>query len=171
MTFPIVTPVNLSPSRQALNDALSALLTAFIAANPTVVRKYWSEVPQSLTGEGPFVYQGPINETIVHDVGTRSTLFTGYIGYVDILADPQETNTRINAFADFMREWFTANYWVLVNTTQGGNPIPYYGILQETALIDGPTELVQGANVRLTDVRLEFTFNPLEGRDTSLAHV
>ncbi len=166
MPYTIVTPANLSPSRQALNDAIAAIIAAFIAANPTVVRKYWSEVPASLTGEGPFVYQGPINESITHDQGTRSTLFTGSIGYVDVLVDPQETNTRINAWADFMREWFTANYWVLVQTSSG----PYYGVLQETALIDGPTELVQG-NAHMTDARLEFTFNPLEGRDTSLAHL
>ena len=171
MTYPVVTPVNLSPSRQALNDALSAIIAAFITANPTVVRKYWSEVPQSLTGEGPFVYQGPIDETITHDAGTRSTMFRGSIGYVDVLADPQETNTRVNTFADFMREWFTANYTILVNTTVNGVATPYYGILQQTAFVDGPTELVQGANVRLTDARLEFTFNPLEGRDTSLAHL
>ena len=77
MPYTIVTPANLSPSRQALNDAIAAIIGAFIAANPTVVRKYWSEVPASLTGEGPFVYQGPINEQITHDQGTRSTLFTG----------------------------------------------------------------------------------------------
>ena len=166
MVFPVVTPANLSPSRQALNDALAAILVAFITANPTVVRKYWSEVPASLNGEAAFVYQGPINETITHDAGTRSTLFRGTLGYVDFLADPEETNTRVNTFADFMREWFTANYHILVNTSSG----PYYGILQETALTDGPTELTQ-SSTRMTDVLLEFTFNPLEGRDTSLAVV
>ena len=166
MVFPVVTPANLSPSRQALNDALAAILAAFITANPTVVRKYWSEVPASLNGEAAFVYQGPINETITHDAGTRSTLFRGTLGYVDFLADPEETNTRVNTFADFMREWFTANYHILVNTSSG----PYYGILQETALTDGPTELTQ-SSTRMTDVLLEFTFNPLEGRDTSLAVV
>ena len=166
MVFPVVTPANLSPSRQALNDALAAIMAAFITANPTVVRRYWSELPASLNGEASFVYQGPINETITHDGGLRSTLFTGSLGYVDFISDPEETNTRINTFADFMREWFTANYHILVSTSTG----PYYGVLQETALIDGPTELVQ-ANTRMTDVRLEFTFNPLEGRDTSLAVV
>jgi hypothetical protein len=166
MTFPVNVPANLSPSRQALNDALSAILAAFMTAQPTVVRRYWSELPASLNGEAAFVYQGPINETITHDAGTRSTVFRGSLGYVDYIADPEETNTRCNTFADFMREWFTANYHILVNTSSG----PYYGILEQTALIDGPTELVQGST-RMTDVRLEFTFNPLEGRDTSLAVV
>ena len=166
MTFPVNVPANLSPSRQALNDALSAILAAFMTANPTVVRRYWSELPASLNGEAAFVYQGPINETIAHDAGTRSTTFRGSLGYVDFIGDPEETNTRCNTFADFMREWFTANYHILVNTSSG----PYYGILEQTALIDGPTELVQGST-RMTDVRLEFTFNPLEGRDTSLAVV
>ncbi|MDD5305528.1 MAG: hypothetical protein PHS14_20700 [Elusimicrobia bacterium] len=150
-----------NPSRQALNDILSAILAAFMANTPGVIRKYWSELPQSLTGEGPFVYQGPINETIVHDQGTRATTYNGYLGYVDVLADPQETNTRCNAFADYMREMFTFNARISVGSTGTGSTD---AVLRETRLVDGPTELVQG-NARLTDVRLEFEFNVLEGRN------
>ena len=161
MVYTVVTPAVQNASRQALNDILSAILAAFIAANPTAARKYWSEVPQSLTGEGPFVYQGAINESILHDQGTRQTVYTGSIGYVDVLADPQETNTRENTFADFMREWFTANARISVGAAGTGS---VDAILQQTALVDGPTELVQG-NARLTDMRLDFTFTVLEGRN------
>jgi len=166
MTFPVNVPANLSPSRQALNDALSAIIAAFMTANPAVVRRYWSELPASLNGEAAFVYQGPINETITHDSGVRGTLFHGSLGYVDIIVDPEETNTRINTFADFMREWFTANYHILINTSSG----PYYAVLQETMFVDGPTELTQGST-HMTDARLEFECKVQEGRDTSLAVV
>jgi len=161
MTYSVVIPPVWNPSRQALNDILAAIIGGFMANTPGVVRKYWSEVPQSLTGEGPFVYQGPINEDITHDGGTRLTLFRGSLGYVDVLADPQETNTRCNAFADYMREMFTFNARISVGATGTGS---VDAILQETALIDGPTELVQG-NARLTDVRLEFEFRVQEGRN------
>ena len=161
MVYTVVTPSVANASRQALNDIISAIFAAFISANPTVVRKYWSEVPQSLTGEGPFVYQGQINEAITHDQGTRQTVYTGSIGYVDVLVDPQETNTRENTFADYMREVFTANARISVGATGTGS---VDGILEQVALVDGPTELVQG-NARLTDMRLDFRFTVLEGRN------
>ena len=170
-TYNVVIPTTWDPTRQALNDILDAIITGFMAAVPGVVRKYWSELPQSLTAEGPFVYQGAINETVAHSGGNiagnvvasglRATLFTGSIGYVDVLADPQETNTRCNAFADYMREVFTANARISVGATGTGGTD---GILQQIGLVDGPTELVQG-NARLTDVRLDFTFQVLEGRN------
>lgn len=161
MVYSPVIPTTWNPTRQALNDILTAIIAGFQAAVPGVIRKYWSELPQSLTGEGPFVYQGAINETILHDSGTRQTLYRGSIGFVDVLADPQETNTRENAFADYMREVFTANARISVGATGTGS---VDGILQQVGLVDGPTELVQG-NARLTDMRVDFTFTVLEGRN------
>ena len=161
MTYTVVIPSQWNPTRQALNDILSAIIAGFQAAVPGVVRRYWSEVPASLTGEGPFVYQGEINEAIVHDQSTRQTVYTGSLGYVDVLADPQETNTRQNTFADYMREVFTANARISVGATGTGS---VDGILEQVALVDGPTELVQG-NARLTDMRLDFRFTVLEGRN------
>lgn len=160
MAYTPVIPTSWDPTRQALNDMLGAILAGFIAAVPGVVRRYWSEVPASLTGEGPFVYQGAIDEQIAHDAGTRQTVYSGSLGYVDVLVDPQETNTRENAFADYMREVFTANARISVGAAGTGS---VDGILQQTRLVDGPTELVQG-NARLTDMRLDFTFTVLEGR-------
>lgn len=161
MSYAPVIPQTWNPTRQALNDMLEAMIAGFIAAVPGVVRKYWSEVPSSLTGEGPFVYQGAIDERLLHDSGTRQTVYTGSLGYVDVLVDPQETNTRCNAFADYMREVFTANARISIDAAGTGS---VDGILEQKQLVDGPTELVQG-NARLTDMRLDFTFTVLEGRN------
>lgn len=151
MTVPTITPpTNTQTNRQDLNDLLAALIAAFIAAHPTVTRKFWSEVPASLTGEVPFVYTGPINEQIAHDSGTRGTLFTGELGYVD-RGDPQEVNTRINTFADFMRDWFTAN----------SRALPA-GTFEQTAFIDGG-ELTQG-NAVTANPKIAFRFFVQEGR-------
>ena len=80
-------------------------------------------------------------------------MFSGSIGYVDVIADPQETNTRCNAFADYMREVFTANARIFTT-----------GIFQQTGLRDG-TELTQG-NARMTDLLVDWTFVViLEGRN------
>ena len=151
MTITAVAPTQTQTDRQDLNDLLAAIVNAFTSAHPSVVRKYWSEVPASLTGEGPLVYQGEISETIEHDSGTRRTLFRGTIGYVDVLADPQETNARINAWADFMRDWFTANVRTLVR-----------GVLAQTGFTEG--ELSQGA-LQFANPTLAFTFTVQEGRD------
>ena len=162
MPYTVVIPGSWNPSRQALNDILSAMIASFMTAVPGVIRRYWSELPASLTGEGPFVYQGPINENIVHDQGTRQTTYTGYIGYVDVLADPVETNTRCNAFADYMRELFTANARISLGAAGTGS---VDAILQQTGITDGPSELTQGANTRLVDMHMEFQFVVLEGRN------
>ena len=141
MTYTPVVPTLSQTNRQDINDFLGAFLVAFMAAHPTVVRKQWSELPASLTGEGPFVYLGDITEDLLHDSGTRQTVFSGTLGYVDVLADPQETNTRMNTFADFMRDWFSANVHVnssgrdelhQTQTTEGSigqGPIAYAAIL------------------------------------------
>ena len=162
MPYAPVIPTSWNPTRQALNDMIAAIMASFTAAVPGVVRRYWSELPQAVDGETPFVYQGPINENILHDAGTRQTTYTGYIGYVDVIADPQETNTRANAFADYMREVWTANARVSLGATGTGS---IDAILQQTGITDGPSELTQGANVRLVDMHMEFQFLVLEGRN------
>ena len=58
MTFSPVIPTTWDPTRQNINDFMTAIIAGFMAAVPGVVRKQWSELPASLTGEGPFVYLG-----------------------------------------------------------------------------------------------------------------
>lgn len=161
MPYAPVIPSTWDPTRQALNDMLAAILAGFMAVVPNVVRRYWSELPQALDGEHPFVYQGQIHEQIHHDAGTRKTVYTGFLGYVDVFADPEETNSRQNTFADYMREVFTANARISVGASGTGG---VDGILEQTALIDGPTELTQGS-AHFTDMRLDFMFTIQEGRN------
>jgi hypothetical protein len=150
VTTPVV-PSVWSTTRVDLQAALVDILDAFIAAVPGIIRKVWTEVPSSLTGEGPFVYVGDITEEIKHDFGTRSTIFRGVMGYVDILAAPQETNDRIAVFCDYMRDLFTANARILG-----------YGILEQVGLTE--TELIQGT-IRMTNTTVSWTFDILQGRN------
>ena len=149
-TFTATVPSSWQTRRQDLNDALSAIIAAFQAAVPGVIRRQWSELPDTLMAEGPFIYLGDITESIQHDAQTRTTTFTGVIGYVDTLADREETNTRINVFADYMRDLFTANVRIMPT-----------GVLVQTGFTEG--ELGQG-NVRMTDPHLTFVFRIQEGR-------
>lgn len=108
MPFTPVTPTNTSTERQDVYSAVTAIIDAFIAAQPTILRKHHLTFPRTIAGEVPFVYLS-INESVLHDWQTRITTFDGFIGYVDTNADPQETQQRVNAFADGLREWLTAN--------------------------------------------------------------
>ena len=162
LTFTPVIPTTWDPTRQIVNDFIEAIVAVFQAAVPGVIRKQWSEIPASYTGEGPLVYIGDIVETISHSGGTtwmpnndgyglRQTLFTGTIGYVDVATDNQEANTRANSFADYMREVFTAN-----------SRIYSTGIFQQTGLAEAPAD--QGPLNGFQHLILTWTFTILEGR-------
>ncbi len=153
--MPPITPVipsSWQTDRADLNDALVSLIEAFRTnVSMTVVRKMFSELPNTLTGEHPFVYIGDITEDIHHDASTRSTVYHGTIGFVDTLVNPIETNDRVNVFADYMRDLFTANA-ALVGQ----------GVLEQTAFAEG--EITQGT-IRRTNAILTFTWSVLEGRN------
>lgn len=152
MPYSVVIPSSWDPLRQDLNDALMAMIAGFQAVVPTAVRKAWSEIPQSYTGETPLVYLGEITEGITHDSGLRTSLFTGLIGYVDVSPDNQEANTRANSFADYFREVFTANARVIPP-----------GILQETGLREAPA--AEGPLTGFMHLVLDYTYKVQEGRD------
>ena len=148
---PVVIPSSYQTNRQDLDDALQAIIDAYIASNSyAIVRKFFSELPATLAGEGPFVAIGDIIETIRHTEGLRITLFTGSLYYVDWLTDPVEYNTRCNTFADQMRDLFTAN-----------PTITNRGLLQQTGFVTG--ELSQGS-LRFGAPQVLFTYNVQEGR-------
>ena len=117
MTIIAVLPSVYQRDRQDVHELVIAIADAWIAycrANMTgtaagIVRARWHTLPQDLSGDGPFVYVSDIAEHITHDMQTRTTVFEGGLGYVDVLAEPEETDDRINAFSDFMRDIFTAN--------------------------------------------------------------
>ncbi len=153
MTYNPVVPVAFwETDRQDTNDFLSDMLAAFQAVVPGVVRKVWSEVPASASGEVPLVYLGEITESILHDSGLRGTTYSGVIGYVDVSPDNAEANTRANTFADYMRELFTANA-----------RIKPPGILRQSALREGTFE--QGPLRGFMHLLLDWEYVIQQGRD------
>lgn len=150
--FTIVIPSSYQEDRQQLNEAIGALIDAFIVSQDYAIgRVFASELPASLTGEGPLIVLGDITETIKHDISLRTTVWTGAIWYVDWLTDPSETNTRVSIFADHMRDLFTAN-----------PTITGRGLLEQVGFQEG--ELQQGTLV-FTAPQLLFTYTVQEGRN------
>lgn len=149
---PVVIPSSYTSDRQELQQALGLIIDAFIASTSfAIIRKFWSELPNTLTGEGPFVAIGDITEAITHDISLRTTLYTGSLWYVDWLTDPEEYNNRVAVFADHMRDLFTAN-----------PTITGRGLLQQTGFQEG--ELRQGTLV-FGAPQLLFSYNVQEGRN------
>ena len=153
MTYTVVVPTTRwETNRQDLNDALDQIVAAFQAQVPNVIRKFFSELPETYTGEVPLVYLGELTETLIHDAGLRQTTWAGQIGYVDTSPDNREANTRANTFADYMREMFTANARVIPP-----------GILRQTDLRE--TRAEQGSIRGLMHLVLGFEYVVQEGRN------
>jgi hypothetical protein len=136
--------------RADIRAGVLAMIAAFEAANPGVVRVHWANLPQSLIGDGPFVYLAPLHERVTHDMGTRTTVFEGAFGFVDVLVDPMETADRVSVFADFMRDLCTANVRMLP-----------FGMFEQTGFSEG--ELGEGG-VQMTNNLATWRFTIMEGR-------
>jgi hypothetical protein len=153
MTYtPVIPTTRWETNRQDINDFLDAIVVAFQGVVPNVVRKFFSDMPESYTGELPLIYLGELTETIVHDSGLRHTHWEGSIGYVDTSPDNQESNTRANTFADYFREVFTANARIF-------DP----GILAQTGLREG--RATQGPLGGFQHLVLSYVFDLQEGRN------
>lgn len=152
MTFTPIIPSSYQEDRVELIEAIQALIDAFIVSQSySIGRIFWSELPSSLTGEGPMIVLGDINETITHDISLRTTVFSGTITWIDWLTDPDEASMRAAIFADHMRDLFTAN-----------PTITGRGLLQQTGYQEA--ELRQG-QLAMNAPQLLFTYTVQEGRN------
>lgn len=110
MTYTPNIPATYQQDRQDLNDVIEAIVRAFMASeNYQIGRAYASEFPAGLQGELPLIVLGDIEEQIVHTTQLRITTFTGTLWYIDQFPERSAYNTRVNAFADKMRDLFSAN--------------------------------------------------------------
>lgn len=148
MVSPVI-PGSYRTDRADLQEAIVALVDAFIAANPTVVRKMWHTMPANLMGEGPFVAIGSISEVVRHTESLRIRVFEGAIAYVDVMTDNLEVDDRINVFSDMMADLFTLNARIL--------PV---GMLEQTGFEEG--ELQQGP-VRMAAPTLTWRYTVQTG--------
>lgn len=152
MTFTPILPTSYQEDRVELIEAVQALIDAFIAQQSYAIgRIFLSELPASLTGEGPMIVLGDINEAIKHDISLRTTVFSGTITWLDWLTDPGEASMRAAVFADHMRDLFTAN-----------PTITGRGLLEQVGYQEG--ELQQG-QLAFNAPQLLFTYTVQEGRN------
>lgn len=162
MTITAVLPSQHQTNRKDVHDLLISMADAWITycrANHVAegaVRAAWHHLPEDLTGEGPFTYIGDISEAVSHDQGLRLTVFTGTVGYVDVLTDPMETDDRVNAFSDYMRDIFTANARTCEVGTGRSSMFQQIGARDASDLHEGPAPFAHFV--------VDWTFTVQEGR-------
>lgn len=151
MTYTPVIPGSYQSNRQDLNDALEAIINAFIASESYAIgRKFMSEMPDLVAGEGPLIILGDISEAIQHTMQLRITTFTGSLIYLDWITARGEYNTRVNRFADKMRDLFTYNRSTV-------NPD---AVLQQTGFEEGEMQL---GNLTFGVPQVNYTYVIQEG--------
>lgn len=151
MSFVPVIPTVYQHDRVDLNDALVAIIDAFILSEDYEVgRRMWSEMPDSLTGEGPFVAIGNITESVTFTAQLVQTTFSGSLYYCDWYTNRQEYGRRVDRWADRMRGLFEVNRSTV-------NPS---AVLQQSGLTEG--ELVQGG-LPFGAPQLAFTYTIMRG--------
>ena len=106
--------------RQAIQYGIYALVTAFSAANPTIVRSVRTVRPPSFASSTslPVFFMGDLNESITHADGVRTRIVSGFSCYlVDQLGTIDDSNDRMNFAADVLTDLFTANYHAISGTS------------------------------------------------------
>lgn len=87
-------------ARTDLITATLAMLDAFIAANPTLLRRRFKVRPPSLVTDLPCAYIDLRPEQVHYYNGVRDRILSPSIVFVDQLADNSETMTRFDSLID-----------------------------------------------------------------------
>lgn len=136
--------------RSDIAGGLYTILTGYVAANPTLLRRAFRARPASWTTDTPCAWVETRNETVTHDSGIRTRTMTPSIVVVDRLTDNVETMDRMDDLVDSMLDYFTANPHITANT-----------IWDQLAISDETDQLPDGSWV--TAVR--FTFGNVSARE------
>lgn len=93
--------------RASLVAGILDCLDAFIAANPTDLRRRFRHRPMSFATDLPCAYLDLRPEAVSFDSGTRTRTFSPSVVVVDLLAETGETVDRLDALTDALVEHFT----------------------------------------------------------------
>ena len=95
--------------RQDVNNGLQTVLLGFQSANPTLLRKIYTERPGNVGSEElPAAWIDAQPESIKHDMGTRTRTQAPTVVVVDRTPAPEEFSDRINFLVDALIDAFTA---------------------------------------------------------------
>lgn len=143
-------------ARQSVRSGLYSLLTAFQAANPTLLFSSFPVRPTALGVETPGGFTGNLNEPLIrHDSGLRQRNWLTEIVLFDTFAPSNEDEAaRLDVLVDNFMDYLTAN------------PIIAGGVQSPVSVTDGEL-VIQGGqtslNYRAISIGIQITVQ--EGRN------
>lgn len=102
--------------RADVATGLLAILDAFRAANPTLLRATFKARPPSPVNDLPYAYVNGRSETITHSNQIRRRVMRPEVIVVDALTDNVETVERFDLLVDALIDHFSASPAVTPNT-------------------------------------------------------
>jgi len=102
--------------RSDITAGLVTILDAFIATNPTLLRRSERARPPSIAGDLPIAFVDGRNEDIRHDSGTRMRVMTPSVLVVSPIGDNVETVVRHDALVDLLLDHFTSYPHIIPGT-------------------------------------------------------
>jgi len=87
-------------NRVDLVAGVTTMMTAFIAGNPTLLKRHFRSRPTSLVTDWPCSYLDLRPATVHYDSGLRDTNFTPSIVFVDRPTENGEVTDRLDALVD-----------------------------------------------------------------------
>ncbi len=143
--------------RRDVHEGIIATLTAWMAANPTLLRRVWAARPASFTlGDLPCAVIGNMSETITVMNGVRRRQMDGFtVDVVDRAPDGQEAGVRMNALVDGLMDYVSDAYHSASGTS----------IVEPISVQDGDSGLIaEGSNVYWYSNVIMFRAYIVEGR-------
>ena len=102
--------------RQDITAGLVVILDAFIAANPTMVRRSEIAEPPSVAGDLPVAFVAGRPERITHTAQIRQRTMSPSVLVVSSITDNVETVQSHDALVDALVDHFTASPHISSNT-------------------------------------------------------
>ena len=106
-------------ARVEIIEGTLALLDAFIAANPTLLRRRFKSRPPSLVTDTPCAYIDLRPETVAYANSVRDRVMSPSVVFVDRLTDNGETMGRFDQLVDTFTDFVDAYPYLVVARNNG----------------------------------------------------
>ncbi len=92
-------------ARQRLSAGFTTMMTAYIAANPTLLVRHFRVKPESMNTDMPFSYLDLRPETVTYDVGVQRRVLSPSLVVVDRYTESGETSDTFDVVVDSLVEF------------------------------------------------------------------
>lgn len=93
-------------ARQRLGTGATTMMTAYIAANPTLLVRHFRVKPESMNTDMPFSYYELAPEEVAYSSGTQDRSLTPSIVVVDRYTESGETSDTFDVVVDSLIDFF-----------------------------------------------------------------